>query len=264
MPFVEREEGNSIYWEEEGEGPGLLFAPSYIQHPAVFEGLLNELRTNHRVVRYDPRGCGESTRRGPFDMRTDVEDLIAVAEAVGPVAAVVGNGDGSNRAIHAAAERPDVLPLVLSLETVPLSPGQASGTEALVGSGEVLDALMGMMRTDFRTGLTATIARGNPDMSPDDIRERVDQTVAYIDHDAAVERLEAWIHDQPGDDPVKLGDRLVVIYEGAGAWFPAELTERAMEVYPRARFIRVEGGAISRPELTARAVGALTGAEAPA
>lgn len=264
MPFVEREDGVSLFWQDWGEGPAVLFAPSYIQHPTVFEGLLNALQPGHRVIRYDPRGCGESTRRGPFEMQTDVDDLIAVAEAAGPVAAVMGNGDGSNRAIHAAAQRPDVLPVVISLETVPLEPGQAEGTEALVGSGGVLDALVGMMRTDFRTGLSATITRGNPEMSPEDVRERVDQTVAYIDHQAALRRLEEWIADRPGDDPGLLGERMVVVYEGAGAWFPADLTERAMEVWPKARFFRVDGGAITRPDMTAAVVREVTGAEAPA
>jgi pimeloyl-ACP methyl ester carboxylesterase len=264
VPFVEHEDGVSLFWQEWGEGPTVLVAPSYIQHPKVFAALMEALTVGHRIVRYDPRGSGESTRRGPFDMQTDVDDLIAVAEAAAPIAVVMGNGDASNRAIHAAAQRPDLLATVVSLETVPLRPGQAAGIEALVNSVGVLEALVSLMRTDYRTGLSATVQRGNPDMTAEDVRERVDATAAYTDHAAAVGRLEAWIHDDPGDDPQSLGDKLVVVYEGAGAWFPAELTERGREVFPDAQFIKVEGGAVSMPHLTAAAVRAVTGVETPA
>jgi pimeloyl-ACP methyl ester carboxylesterase len=263
VPFVEREGGVRLFWEEWGEGPSLLVAHSYIQHPKVFEGLLAELRSGHRTIRYDARGAGESTRHGPYDMQTDVDDLIAVAEAAGPIVAVVGNGDASNRAVHAAVQRPDLFPYVVSMETVPLHRGEAEGTDSLISSASVLEALVGMMRADYRSGLTAAIARGNPDMGPDEIRTRVDATVAYIDHEASCGRLEAWIRDDPGDDPRALGDRLIVAYEGAGGWFPADLTEVGREILPEAQFVRLDGGALSRPDLTAAVVRGVTGVNAP-
>jgi pimeloyl-ACP methyl ester carboxylesterase len=264
VPFVERDDGVRLYWEESGEGPGLLIAHSYIQHPEVLEGLLAELRSGHRLVRYDARGAGESTRRGPYDMRTDVVDLIAVIEAAGPIAAVVANGDATNRAVHAAAERPDLVSCVISMESVPLGRGQAEGTESLISSASVLDALVVMMRADFRSGLTASITRGNPDMSPEEIRARIDATVAYIDHEAALTRLEEWINDDPGDDPASLGDRLIIAYEGAGAWFPSDLTEVANRALPEAQLIKLDGGALTRPELTAAVVRSVTGVPATA
>jgi pimeloyl-ACP methyl ester carboxylesterase len=263
VPFVEREGGARLFWQESGEGPGLVVTQSYIQHPEVLEGLLAELQEGHRIVRYDARGAGESTRQGRYDMQTDVADMIAVAEAAGPITAVVANGDASNRAAHAAAERPDLIPYVISMETVPLGAGQAAGTEALISSGSVLEALVSMMRADYRSGLMATMTRGNPEMTPEQIRARIDATVAYIDHEASLGRLEAWIHDDPGEDARSLGDRLTVAYEGAGAWFPADLAEAGGELLPEAQFVRLEGGAISRPDLTAAVVRRVTGAKAP-
>jgi hypothetical protein len=111
-----------------------------------------------------------------------------------------------------------------------------------------------MMRADYRSGMTAAIQRGNPDMTPGEIRDRVDRTVAYIPHEAGLMRLEEWIADRPEDDALALGRRLVIAYEGMGAWFPAELHEGAQKVLPEARFERLEGGAISRPDLTAAIV----------
>lgn len=262
MSFVEREDGVRLSWEESGEGPGLLVVNSYIQHPEVWEGLLAALEDGHRMIGYDARGAGESTRQGPYDMQTDVADLIAVVDAVGPIAAIVANGDASNRAVHAAAQRPDLIPCVVSLETVPLRHGETSGTDALISSRHVLDALVAMMRTDYRSGVTATVQRANPGMTQEEVRSRVDATVAYIDHAAAVGRLEAWIDDDPGGDPAALGNRLVVAYEGAGGWFPADLTARGIDLLPEAQFVKLDGGAISRPDLTAAVVRTVTGAGA--
>jgi pimeloyl-ACP methyl ester carboxylesterase len=264
VPRVERESGVSLFWQDWGDGPGLLVIHSYIQHPTVLEGLLAELTPGHRMIRYDARGTGESTRVGPYDMQTDVDDLIAIAEAGAPIAAVLSNGDASNRAVHAAAQRPDLIPYVISMETVPLMPGQAADTDALVGSGGVLSALVGMVRADYRSGMLAAIQRGNPDMTPEQARERLDATVAYCPHEAGLGRLEAWIADDPGDDPYTLGDRLIVAYEGAGAWFTEELHQRGQELLPDAQFIKLEGGAISRPDLTAAIVRQVTGAVLPA
>ena len=259
MPYVEREGGVSLFWQEWGDGPGLLVTTSYIQHPTVLDGLLGELSYGHRIVRYDMRGTGESTRSGPYDVETDIEDLIAIGEAVGPLAAVVSNGDATNRAVHAAARRPDLFPYVVSLETIPLARGQAASTDALVGSDGVLGALVSTMRLDFRTGLVAAVQRGNPDMSEQQLRERIDAVVAYTDHEAAVARLAGWIADDPGDDPASMGNRLLIAYEGAGAWFPAELVESGQDLLPEAQFVKVDGGAISEPEHTAAVVRRLTG-----
>jgi pimeloyl-ACP methyl ester carboxylesterase len=264
VPFVERDDGVRLYWEEAGEGPAILFAHSYIQHPGVFDGLLAELRSGHRIIRYDVRGAGGSTRQGPYDMETDIGDMIAVADAAGPLAAVITNGEATNRAVHVAAHNPDLIPYVISLESVPLGRRQAEGTDSLISSGNVLEALVSMMRADYRSGITAAVQRGNPEMGPAALRERVDLTVAYIGHEAALRRLEYWIADDPGDDPRTLGDRLVVAYEGAGGWFPADLTEHGQEFLPDAQLIKLEGGAISRPDLTAAVVRELTGAKAPA
>jgi pimeloyl-ACP methyl ester carboxylesterase len=258
VPFVEREAGVQLFWENRGDGPAVLVVHSYIQHPGVVEGLLTELESGHRTIRYDARGAGRSTRQGPYDMQTDVADLIAVAEAAGPLAAVVANGDATNRAVHASALRPELFPYVISMESMPLGRGQAADTDSLVSSSNVLDALVAMTRADYRSGLTASLTRGNPEMSADAVRARVDATVAYIDHEASVARLEAWIHDDPGAAPRALGDRLVIAYEGAGAWFPADLTDVGRRLLPEAQIVKLEGGALTRPDLTAAVIRGVT------
>ena len=97
-------------------------------------------------------------------------------------------------------------------------------------------------------------------MSNDEIRERVDRTVAYVSHDAGLGRLDEWIRDDAGDDARALGDRLVIAFEGAGAWFTGDLVARTNEYLPEARLERLEAGAISRPDLTAAVVRQVTAA----
>lgn len=260
MPWVERDDGTRIWWDAQGDGPPVLFAHGYIQHPGIFAALTDELARDHRLIQYDARGAGKSSRTGPYDMQTDVADMEAVLEEAGPVAAILANGDAANRAVHVAAKRPDLAPAVVSMETLPLTAGDVDGVEALVGSGGVLSALEAMMRTDYRAGLRAAIEPGNPGMPQEGLRERIDELVAYIGQDAGIGRLDGWIRDDAGPDAVKLGDRLTIAYEGSGGWFPAGLHEAARQTLPEARFEKLEGGAISRPELTAAVVRSITGA----
>lgn len=70
-----------------------------------------------RVVYYDQRGCGRSTRRGPYGWQWHVSDLDAVLTRLAPGERVVlaGSSWGSHLALLYAREHPDrVAALVLS------------------------------------------------------------------------------------------------------------------------------------------------------
>ena len=61
-----RADGVEVHWEERGEGPTVFFAHiSWLTTPSRFEALLTDLAADHRVLTWDPRGVGQSTRRGP-------------------------------------------------------------------------------------------------------------------------------------------------------------------------------------------------------
>ena len=62
MARLQREQGVEIHWEEHGEGPPVVLAPYAILHPSVFDPIAAELARDHRVIRYDDRGAGQSTR----------------------------------------------------------------------------------------------------------------------------------------------------------------------------------------------------------
>ena len=67
MTWIEREDGTEIHWSDQGEGPLVVLAPYSTFHPSVYDPIAAELAGDHRIVRYDDRGTGESTRAGPYD-----------------------------------------------------------------------------------------------------------------------------------------------------------------------------------------------------
>src|SRR4051812_23414947 len=109
MPRLERPDGIEIQWEEQGEGPLVVLSGYWSLHPSVFTPITGELRGDHRVVRYDDRGTGASTRAGPYDIETASGDLEAVVEAAGGSAVIIGLADGTQRAVKGGAHRPDLV-----------------------------------------------------------------------------------------------------------------------------------------------------------
>ena len=254
MPTVEAPDGTTIYWEEAGRGPGVLVARIAYGAPQTIRGLLDDLAADHRVVVPDLRGTGRSSRRGPYDLTTDLSDLTAVLEASGGVEVAIGMGDGTLRAVALAAARPDLVQSVVLSGYAPLFRGERRETRGLAGSAQVLSALVRLLETDYRSAMRTIIETGNPDLDEAGIRERVDQVVAHCSHEAAVARLRNWIELDLGESALALGDSLWILHHPRNPWFPEELAERIPELLPEARLERVDDGALSRPDQTTAVV----------
>ena len=105
-----------------GSGPKLVRAGTWASHlecelrePDTWS-TLEALGRHHTLVRYDPRGCGLSTRQvPPFDFETLLADFELVMDAMAPEpAALLGVSCGAPLAIAYAARHPDrVTALVL-------------------------------------------------------------------------------------------------------------------------------------------------------
>jgi pimeloyl-ACP methyl ester carboxylesterase len=260
MPRLERPDGVELHWEERGEGAAVVLVPHCFAHPSVFEPISDELARDHCVIRYHARGTGESTMRGPHDMETGAYDLVAVIEAAGGPAVAVGLGDASNRATRAAAARPDLLEAVVG--PPPMSVETFQGTDAMAASGAVLDAMMEMIVTDYRGAIRSLITAGNPQMSEEEIRDRVQAQVAYCPQEAAIPLFRAWIADDADAWAREIGDRLWAIYSDGmgGPWFPpaGQITAIIRKHLPEAHTNELEDGIVSRPDLTAAVVRRIT------
>jgi pimeloyl-ACP methyl ester carboxylesterase len=258
MPELDRPGEVRIHWEKRGEGPVVALAGMFNSPPSVLAGLAEDLCADHRVVTYDLRGNGHSTPVGPYEVATDAEDLGAVIEAAGPPAVVIALGYGAHHAIRLAAARPDLALAIVVSGTLPLGrgPGQASG--GLSASGSVLAAFTRMYEVDQRAAMRSTVASGNPNLSDDQVRDRIEEMVAYSPPEAGLARLRSWIADDLTQDGGALRDRLWVLYFDGNPWFPATLVDGMRAALPNAHFEAVEDGAISRPDLTAAVVRRIT------
>jgi pimeloyl-ACP methyl ester carboxylesterase len=263
--FALRPDGAEIHWEARGEGPVVLIAHhSLWSYPAIYEEFVADLSRDHRVVLYDPRGCGSSSRRGPYEPLTDAADLTAVAEAAGGAAVAIAVAEGFNRAARVAAARPDLIYHVIAIGPAAaafLPHAVLEGSEVLAASDSVIEMLLQMMKTDPRSALRTLVAAINPDLDEEALRERLDRITSYLEPGSVEERVRAWLRDDVSEQAQALGDRLWIVHGGSDPLFEGTLRARVAELYPKAHLRELADGPISRPDLTSALVRELT--EAP-
>jgi pimeloyl-ACP methyl ester carboxylesterase len=264
MPSLARPDGAEIHWEAQGDGPGVVLVHHTIwSHPGLYGDLGAELARDHRFVLYDPRGCGESSRRGPYDPETDAADLSAVTEEVGGGVVAIAVGDGFNRTARVAAARPDLISDVIAIAPAAaafLPRGELKGADVMAASEGVIEMLLQLMTTDPRAALRTLIGAVNPELDEDQLRERVEDVADYLDLEAANQRVQAWLSDDISAEATALGSRLWILHGGSDPMFEGALRERVVELFPQAQIEQMVDGPISRPELTAAYVRSLTGA----
>jgi pimeloyl-ACP methyl ester carboxylesterase len=264
MPLLRRPDGVELHWEEHGDGPLVVLAPYWSGHPDVYQALLSDLAADHRILTWNMRGTGRSTAAGPYDMETDTSDLEAVLEAAGGGATVIGTADGTNRAVHVAASRPELVSAVIALGTGPFARMHFEGSEGMVASDTVVGAFLEMLERDYRGALRALLSATNTQMSEAELRERVGFQISYCPQEVAAARVRAWIADDPTAAAQRTGQRLWILSapDVAGPWLPPEHERRRLieTLTPKAHVEEgpVGGGPISRPERSAAVIRRIT------
>ena len=271
MPEITARDGVKLHYEERGAGPVVLLTPYWAMHPSIFDPIEAALERDCRVVRYDERGTGASERTGPYDMATGVSDLEVICEAVGPVAVALCIVDASNRAARIADARPDLLRGIVCVGSAPFGVGALRDSESLISSEAVVQAYLQQIEADYRGAIHAAMAGANPDLSDEELKDRVQAQMEYIEAEAAATRAREWAADAGAVEPAKrIGDRLHVCLAesmgGEGSWFPApkEMDPIVRRLFPDAGITWVSDGIISAPEECAdvvREVAARVGSE---
>ncbi len=172
--------------------------------------------------------------------------------------------DSANRAVRVAAQRPDLVAAVATFGAAPFARAQFEGEEGMVASDQVVGAFLEMVERSYPSAMRTFMEATNPQMSEDELRERVATQVEFSEPDAAAQRLREWIEDDPRAEARALGDRLWILAVGrvAGAWMPpADVVERiTAQTLPHADVIEVESGPISAPRETADVIRRISGA----
>jgi proline iminopeptidase len=92
-------------------GPGLPW--TYLQP------LVDELAAGYRVACFQQRGLPPSTAGAPYDLRTQVADVVAVLDGLGwERALVAGHSWGGHLLLHLLAERPERVSGALVIDTL--------------------------------------------------------------------------------------------------------------------------------------------------
>jgi pimeloyl-ACP methyl ester carboxylesterase len=223
-------------------------------HPSIFDPIEDLLLSEFRVVRFDERGTGQSDRVGPYDMATGVSDLELICETAGPFEAALCLVDSANRAVRVANAQPDLVRLVFCVGSAPFGVGALSHSESLLSSEAVVSTYLQQLEADYRGAVRAALAGANTGLNDDQVRERVQIQMDYIDAEAAAVRAREWASDSDAEEPGQaLGNRLSVCLSktmgGPGAWFPsgAEMEPVVRDMFSDAQVHWTDDGIVSTP-----------------
>ena len=104
--FATSADSTRIAYESVGQGPALLIVKGALCSRAMggYKTLADSLSERFTVTGYDRRGRGESGDTQPYDVQREVEDLIAVLDAIGPDVYVFAASSGAALALEAARQ----------------------------------------------------------------------------------------------------------------------------------------------------------------
>jgi pimeloyl-ACP methyl ester carboxylesterase len=191
-------DGAEIAYELQGVGDHTLaFAHGWCSHRGHWLAQADAFAVDHRVLRWDRRGMGDSTTATPADSpRRHADDLAAICDHEGIERVVIaGHAGGGPTALSFAAFHPDRTDGLVMVDTTVHSPtggpadeGFANGVrrsiERLGGDAEQGDAYMARIYANFFGPL-----------APDEVRDAAVANAVATDRAVAIAEMEHMIGD---------------------------------------------------------------------
>jgi 3-oxoadipate enol-lactonase len=107
MPYANNN-GARLYWQEIGEGTPLLLVMGHGYSSAMWYAAVPELAQHHRVITFDNRGTGRSSKMRKISVGAMARDAFAVLDAAGVESAhVYGVSMGGGIILEMARQRPE-------------------------------------------------------------------------------------------------------------------------------------------------------------
>jgi pimeloyl-ACP methyl ester carboxylesterase len=155
--FVTSTDGTAIAYDVTGTGPAVVVVEGALCQRAMgtAKALVPRLSEHYAVFAYDRRGRGESgPGSSPYAVEREVEDLLAVLEAAGPDAFVIGASSGAVLVLEALRAGVSVrkvalyeAPFIVDDTRAPNDANLGVRTQQLIDAGRRGDALQLFMRT---------------------------------------------------------------------------------------------------------------------
>ncbi|PSL02092.1 pimeloyl-ACP methyl ester carboxylesterase [Haloactinopolyspora alba] len=111
--YVTSADGTPIAFDRHGAGEPVILIGGILCDRQTTLPLAQQLATRVGVVNYDRRGRGDSKDTAPYTVEREIDDLAALIDAAGGVAAVYGHSSGAGLALRAAAAGLAISRLVL-------------------------------------------------------------------------------------------------------------------------------------------------------
>lgn len=237
-----------------GDLPTVMLLHGLAGHAEEWDEVARCLTARHRVIAFDQRGQGRSTRR-PADLsrQAHVDDVVGVAHARGVQRLVlVGQSMGAHTALLTAAQHPDLVERLVLIEG-------GVGGEGASATAEVIDWFTQWptpfpSRRDaaayFGGGAAGLAWSAGLEDDADGFRPRFDVDVLQ-EALAAVHAQARWQEWQSITCPVTL-------VRGSRGSMPQQELERMTAVRPEARIVEVAGAGhdvhLDCPEAVAAAI----------
>ncbi|MBW3661090.1 MAG: alpha/beta hydrolase [Gemmatimonadetes bacterium] len=207
-----------LFFEQDGEGPAVVFIEEWAHDTSSWFLLLPSLRESHRLVRYDLRGQGrsEAAADGDYSLAAHGRDLERVLDGLGLQRAhLVGVGLGARIALEVTLARPHrVRSLVLIQPRLEFSEPERAWWELFVGAWGRLDrpslGEYSSVLVDHWVGTSfATAHRWVPPFYDLVLRRQAAGPL--------IESLRSWIAAPPVEGSVPPGIPALIVIGGDGA-----------------------------------------------